>query len=197
MFCYSSSGNGPDAMTLDVSVCGLIVIPQREPQGYECALRQVTLAELDLSVALNFARGLVRTEAETTGLADCSMIAAAFHPGKVEVCPGIEYADQPVEPSEEIPGPDQWFTVCGFYADTWQTYSGYQMAATPRMAYLQAWREVANTHGGRYLYVANVHLGQLARHPVPGTQAPPAYGDPACETMGQMASAMDELLGKG
>jgi len=179
-------------VSLDLSVCGLIVIPGREQQGWECALRQVQLSELDLSVALNFTRDLIRTECLDNGLANCSFIAAAFHPGKAEICPGLEYADQPVEPSEETSGPERMFTVCGFYADTWQTYSDYWSAETPRMAYLMAWKHVQNTFG-HYLYVANVHDGELERHPVPGTKEPPAYGDPACTTAAMMADEMSTL----
>lgn len=189
-------------MSIDVSVCGLIVIPGRESQGFECALRQVELAELDLSVALNFARSLIRDEAEVTGLPGVSIIAAAFHPGKVEVCPGLEYADQPVNPDEERreiggfvqSGPLSHYTVCGFYADNWQTYSGYEDAETPRMAYLQAWRTVADTTG-RYLYVAGVHPGEIPRHPLPGTSEPPAFGDPTCLTAAAMTDVMNTLMG--
>lgn len=181
-------------MSIDVSACGLIVIPGREPQGFECALRQIAVVELDLSVALNFTRDLIRHEAEVAGLAGCSFIAAAFHPGHVDVCPGIEYADQPVEPSEERSGGLDRYTVCGFYAEDWRTYSGYEDAETPRMAYLQAWRRVQNKEG-RYLYVAGVHLGELTRHPMLGTTEPPAFGDPACRTSETMAEEMNTLMG--
>lgn len=179
---------------IDISVCGLIVIPGREQQGWECALRQETLAELDLSDALNFAREEIRIECLDNGLLGCSFIAAAFHPGKVEVCPGLDYADQPVNVREEQEhhSDAQIYTVCGFYADDWQTYSGYWTAVSPRMAYYAAF-EHEQGQSGRYLYVANVHEGELERLNLPNGE-PPAYGDPACKTSTQMADAINTLL---
>jgi hypothetical protein len=114
------------------------------------------------------------------------------------VCPGLEYADQPVNIGEEMERHCRvsTYTVCGFYADNWQTYCGYHEAVSPRMAYYQAF-EQAQGDSGRYLYVAGVHLGELERHPVPGTTEAPAFGDPACATAAAMADEMATLLGKG
>lgn len=181
-----------------VSVCGLIVIPQREHQGWECGLYHEELAELDLSVALNFTRKRIHDEGLGNGYDDASFIAAAFHPGHVDRCPGIEYADQPVNVDEEfehrLDGVAR-YTVCGLYAGTWQTYCGYFDAISPRMAYLSAYETVQNNES-RYLYAANVHDSELQRLPVPGTSEPSAYGDPACRTAADMADAMRALLGK-
>lgn len=185
-------------MSLDISACGLTVIPGRERQGWECTLRQVQLAELDLSAALNFTRELIRNECLTAGLPGCSFIAAAFHPGKEDVCPGLEYADQPVNIREEMARNCRvsTYTVCAFYSDTWQTYCGYHEAVSPRMAYYQAF-EQEQGDSGRYLYVAGVHRGEVLRHSMPGTDEAPAYGDPACATAEAMADEMNTLLGVG
>jgi hypothetical protein len=186
-------------MTIDISVCGLIVIPGREPQGWECGLYWEQLTELDLSVALNFTRERVRNEAITAGYPRCSFIVAAFHPGKVPQCSEIIYADTPVNPDEENEHHANWFsnyTVCGFYSDNWQTYSGVHQAISPRMAYFAAW-EQERIRNNRYLYVANVHENRASRLCVPGSDTPPIWGDPACVTEEEMTSAMTEILSQG
>lgn len=186
-------------MSLLISVCGLIVIPEREEQGWECGLYHEELAELDLSVALDFTRKRIHDEGLGNGYDRASFIAAAFHSGHVDRCPGVEFADTPVDPDEEFEhrrdGVSR-YTVCGLYADNWQTYCGYFDAISPRMAYLAAW-DAEQDASGRYLYVANVHEGELQRHPVPGTTTPPAWGDPGCTSQAEMADAMRALLGKG
>lgn len=185
-------------MSVELSVCGLYVIPGREQQGWECGLYPVTVESVDLSVALNFARLEVTREAEANGLAGSSFIAASFHPGKVDKCPGLEYADQPVNINEERDrfggGRLRVYTVCGFYADNWQTYSTYVDAISPRMAYYQAWEDVQQTEG-RYLYVANVHEGTIERCPVPGTDEAPAFGDPSVTTPEEMGAELELLTG--
>lgn len=184
-------------MSLDVTTCGLIVIPDREPQGYECGLYYEELTELDLSVAINFTRARLADQGLGNVHPDVHFIAASFHPGKAPQCPGIEFADQPVDVQEEEEehATDlqlREYTVCGFYADNWQTYSGYHKAISPHMAYWDAWQDVQAE--GRYLYVANVHSGRWERHPVPGTDEPPAFGDPDCRTAEEMASLMNGWL---
>jgi hypothetical protein len=180
-----------------ISVCGLIVIPQREQQGWECGLYHEELTEVDLSVALNFTRKRIHDDGLGNGYDRASFIAAAFHPGHVDQCPGIEYADQPVNAKEEYENHSgiRRYTVCGFYPDNWQTYCGYWDAISQRMAYLTAYEAELNDTG-RYLYVANVHAGEQPRIAVPGTSEPPAFGDPACKTPADMADAMAALLGK-
>lgn len=181
-------------MSAKVSVCGLVVIPGRESQGWECGCYWEELTELDLSVALNFTRNRIHNEGELKRYPNASFIAASFHPDWVPRCPGIEYADQPVNFGEEEEKSDGLFTytVCGFYADTWQTYSGQWSAISPRMAYLAAWEFEQNT-SGRYLYVANVHEGVIPRLPMLGTGEPPAFGDPGCHTVVEMAEAIAAL----
>ena len=180
-----------------ISVCGSIVIPQREQQGWECGLYHEELTEVDLSVALNFTRKRIHDEGLGNGYDGASFIAAAFHPGHVDRCPGIEFADQPVNPHEEYDHHprESRYTVCGLYSDNWQTYCGYFDACGPRMAYLAAYEAELNA-SGRYLYVANVHEGELQRLALPTTSEPPAFGDPACKTSTDMADAMASLLGK-
>lgn len=180
-----------------ISVCGSIVIPQREQQGWECGLYHEELTEVDLSVALNFTRKRIHDEGLGNGYDGASFIAAAFHPGHVDRCPGIEFADQPVDVFEERDNHSgiRRYTVCGFYPDNWQTYCGYFDAISPRMAYLAAY-EAEQNERGRYLYVANVHEGELQRLALPTTSEPPAFGDPACKTPTDMADAMASLLGK-
>ena len=185
-------GGDGRAMSTKVSVCGLIVIPGRESQGWECGCYWEEVTELDLGVALSFTRNRLRDESEANGYPNASFIAASFHPDYVPRCPGIEYADQPVNPSEEGDGDEPVYTVCGFYPDPWQTYSGLWSARTPRMAYLAAWEHEQNT-SGRYLYVANVHEGVIPRLPVLGTDEPPAFGDPGCHTVAEMAEAIAAL----
>lgn len=185
-------------MSVELSVCGLYVIPGREQQGWECGLYPVTLDTLDLSVALNFARLEVKREAEANGLTGSSFIAASFHPGKEDKCPGLEYADQPVDISEERErfggGRLRMYTVCGFYADNWQTYSTYVDAISPRMAYYQAFIDVEQEEG-RYLFVANVHEGTVERLAMPGTDEPPAFGDPLATTPAEMDAILQSILG--
>lgn len=174
-------------MTELVSVCGLIVIPGREPQGWECGLYHEELDSVDLGVALNFTRAHLADEGLGNGHPDVTFLAAAFHPGGVDRCPGIEYADTPVDPREEQehhPGPPRVFTVCGLYPDNWQTYSGYHQAVSPRMAYLEAWEQEQNTTG-RYLYVANVHEGRVGCLVGPSGERP-AWGDPGCRSETEM-----------
>lgn len=152
----------------------------------------------DLSVALNFARLEVTREAEANGCAGTSFIAAAFHPGRVDKCRGLEYADQPVDVAEErgrFGTRRRMFTVCGFYADNWQTFSTYVEEVSPRMAYWSAWEDVQQAEG-RYLYVANVHEGTVQRHPVPGTDEPPPFGDPLVTTAEAMAAEIRSILGE-
>lgn len=182
-------------MNIQVSVCGLYVIPGREPQGWETGLWHEELAALDLSVALEFTRTRVHAEALANGLDGTSFIAAAFHSSHITRCTGIEYADQPVNYAEEAArghGTGKGYTVCGFYADNWQTYSGWWYAKTPRLAYLAAYENVRDSEG-RYLYVANVHPEYIDR--LAGkTGEPPAFGDPLATTPAEMEVALNEIL---
>jgi hypothetical protein len=186
-------------MSTQLSVCGLIVIPGREQQGWECAQYPVTVDVLDLSVALNFARLEVTAEAQANGYTGANMIAASFHPGDPGKCEGLEFADQPVNMDEERErfggGRNRLYTVCGFYADTWQTYSGVVEAFSPRHAYYMAFDQV-QTETGHYLYVANVHEGEVERLAIPGTDRPPAFGDPLATTPAEMEARLQDILGK-
>lgn len=186
-------------MSTQLSVCGLIVIPGREQQGWECAQFPVEVDAIDLSVALNFARLQVAMEAQGNGLTGSSMIAASFHPGDPGKCEGLDFADQPVDMAEErerfAGGRSRLFTVCGFYADTWQTYSGTVEAISPRHAYYMAFDQV-QTESGHYLYVANVHNGEVPRLAMPGTDQPPAFGDPMATTPQEMEAQLQDILGK-
>jgi hypothetical protein len=186
-------------MSTQLSVCGLIVIPGREQQGWECAQYPVTVDVIDLSVALNFARLQVAAEAKANGLTGSTMIAASFHSDDPGQCEGLEFADQPVDMGEERErfggGKLRTYTVCGFYADTWQTYSGVVEAISPRHAYYMAFDQV-QTKTGHYLYVANVHDGEVGRLAIPCTNQPPAFGDPLATTPEEMQAMMDDILGK-
>ena len=185
-------------MALELSVCGLYVIPGREVQGWEGGNYWQEVVDLDLSVALGFTRQRVHEESLGNGLSGTSFIAAASHPGHVIRCEGIDYADQPVNPEEEyqhFSNDMKRFTVCGFYADTFQTYSAWTEAISPRMAYLTEFDRVQQTEGGRYLYVACVHPDHISRLAMPGSLEPPAFGDPLVTTPEQMGEELDSILG--
>ena len=183
-------------MSIQITCCGLTVIPDRESQGWECGNFWEELATLDLADALNFTRARIRDMGQANGHDRASFIAAAFHPGWVPQLAGLEYADQPVDVQEEREHHGDTlhpYTVCGFYPDTWQTYSGYHEAISPRMAYWDAW--LGAQAEDRYLYVANVHPGCIQRYPIPGIGQAPAFGHPSCQTAEEMAAEMDSLLG--
>lgn len=192
------AAGGDDTMSTLISVCGLIVIPGREEQGWETGLYVEEVAELDLSAALEFTRHRIREEGFGNAHSDASFIAAAFHPGVADRCAGLDYADMPVNIQEEYEhtagslwAPDD-YTVCGFYSDTWQTYSGVHQEVSPRMAYLAAWWEAEKE--GHYLYVANVHKGVIPRLPMLGTSNPPEFGDPGCRTATEMAEVIASAI---
>jgi hypothetical protein len=184
-------------MALELSVCGLYVIPGREAQSWEGGNYWQEIATPDLSVALNFTRLRIATETLANGYAGTSFIAAAFHPGHIDRCPGIECADQPVSAEEEYQRFGHTlasYTVCGFYSDNFQTYSSWWSAVSPRMAYLTAFDDVQRQEG-RYLFVSCVHEGMVERLAMPGTAEPPAFGDPLITTAEAMAEEMSSILG--
>lgn len=198
MVAALAAAGGDDTMSIQVSVCGLIVIPGREEQGWETGLYVEEVAELDLNVALGFTRHRIHEEGFGNAYSNASFIAAAFHPGVADRCAGLDYADTPVymfEERDHHPNVLTTYTVCGFYRETWRTYSGIQEAISPRMAYLQAREEVQQE--GRYLYVANVHRGVIPRLPLITGGEPPAFGDPSCHTGAEMAETIALLLTGG
>lgn len=172
-----------------VTLCGLVASREVECQGWKTAFYQIELAELSAPVAQGFVQVEVDREAEALGQT-ASFLLCVMHAGHdVERAPRIDWADQDVDEDEEMrlwPTASTW-TVCGAFLDNGQAYHGLWVAHGPRMAYATAWDHYNSR--GRYLYVADVHPGVVARVP-----ESPTFIDAQCRTEGEMSLRLAELI---
>jgi hypothetical protein len=171
-----------------VTVCGLIAQPSVEPYAWKTALYQHDVSSLEVDFPVSLSANEVRTEAAELCITDAHFLGAVVHPGHVERCRRIDYADVAVVSDDEVsahPGKNP-YTVCGIYLDNGETYCATWVSHGPLMAYYDTWLEARND--GRTFLVACVHEGEIGR--IDGLQ----LADPSCATEDVMKEFMHELV---
>lgn len=155
---------------LTMTACGLYVVAGESPRAWSNFTWTIQVVDMpgrqeDLD-AVSLATSELMTQAaqhNTTGqyTVPLDIAFAALHPGTVAPVEftGLDYADPavPADVAEEDTGlPQQRWTVCGVFRETWRAAYFPVEAGGPLVAYLRAW-EAARRKFGQYLLLAGVH----------------------------------------
>jgi hypothetical protein len=126
--------------------------------------------------------------ANAAGNFTTDVLVSTIHPGAVLWCQNLDYADLEVDSArEEAQYPiEQTFTVCGWFLEDGETYSGLWTARGPLLAYASVWRHYRTYD--RTFMLSGVHEGIVSR-----VSWTPTYVDPSCITPEEMISRLAEL----
>lgn len=171
-----------------ISVCGNLASPLQEHYAWQSAYFEYELAEVDPAVARQFAELDIDREGLAIGQ-DADLLVATLHYGRVGICARIDYADQEVNPDEEfrLYPIEQTYTVCGWFDDNGQCFSGLWVGRGPRMAYAAAYQHYEQF--GRSLMVSCVHGGIVER-----AAESPTWADVNCHSEAAMRQRLAELI---
>lgn len=172
-----------------VSMCGNLASPDQEYYAWQSAYFEYELAEIDPAVARQFAEIDIDREGLAVGR-NADLLVATLHYGRVGSCERIDYADQEVDPDEEfrLYPLEQTYTVCGWFDNNGQCYSGLWAGRGPRMAYAAAYQHYGQI-AGRSLMVSRVHEGIVERAP-----ESPVWADVNCHSEAAMRQRLAELI---
>jgi hypothetical protein len=175
-------------MSYPVSLCGNLASPQQEHWAWQTAYFEYDLTEIDPAVARQFAELDIDHEGLAIGR-DSDLLVATLHHGRVGRCERIDYADQEVIADEEFDlyPTSSTYTVCGWFEDNGQCFSGLWTGRGPRMAYSAAFGHYEQH--GRLLMVSNVHEGIVLRAP-----ESPVWADVNCHSEVAMRQRLTELI---
>lgn len=171
-----------------ISVCGNLASPLQEHYAWQSAYFEYELAEVDPAVARQFAELDIDREGLAIGQ-DADLLVATLHYGHVGRCDRIDYADQEADVAEEHARYPLTltYTVCGWFEDNGQCFSGMWSGRGPRLAYAAAFNHYEQF--GRSLLVSCVHEGIIGRAP-----ESPVWADVNCHSEVAMKQRLAELI---